>query len=126
GPNTFSNSSGTRKIRIQNEAPRVTRAKREGRFPWFVSRSCISLTRIAVGASQRRDERQVTEIFAVIEPVADQELRRRVEADPAGVEHQLARDALVQQRTQLERLGAALAQPRHEPVERVAAVDDVL
>src|SRR5690606_262612 len=54
---------------------------------------------------ERADERQVAVLLRVVEPVADDELRRDVEADVAHVDVDLGRLGLAQQRRDLDRRG---------------------
>src|SRR5262245_14290490 len=76
-------------------------------------------------SSEARDKWQMPVILTVIETVPDQELLRRIEADPARLTHELFGHVLVEKRAELETLRPALFEQRDQTVDRVPAVDYV-
>src|SRR2546426_96584 len=77
-------------------------------------------------SGQTRYVRQVSEVFGVIEPVPHEEHSRRVEPDERRLELEMLGEMLMQQRTDLQAPRCALAQERHQPVEGLSRIDDIL
>src|SRR5712671_2798311 len=68
----------------------------------------------------------MAEVLRVIQPVTHQELIRRIETNEPRIVLQPFRDALVQQRTDLERPRLPLLQCRHQTIQCAARINDVL
>src|SRR3989454_2102337 len=77
-------------------------------------------------SGQTRYVRQVSEVFGVIEPVPHEEHSRSVEPDERRLELEMLSQMLMQQRTDLQAPRRALAQERHQPVEGLPRIDDIL
>src|SRR5437667_47593 len=75
---------------------------------------------------EARDVGQVPEVLGVIEPVADEERARCVESDELWLQHEVRSEMLVQQRANLQTLRVPLPQQRHQSVQRLSRIDDVL
>src|SRR2546428_460405 len=76
--------------------------------------------------AQARDVRQVAEVLGVIEPVPHEEAARRVEAHEARLQHQALGHVLVQQGTDLQALRVPLSHQRHQPIDGLPRIHDVL
>src|SRR5689334_10532221 len=85
-----------------------------------------SLPDPSVGEAHRPDMVEVAIALRVVDPVADHELVRDLEADPARLHLDLAPRRLVEQRADLDPLGMARVEDFEHVLERVAGVDDVL
>src|SRR5437660_582099 len=77
-------------------------------------------------SGQTRYIRKVPEVFGVIEPVPDQKRPGGVETDERRFQLQWRSNVLVQQGTDLQTLRAAHPQQRHQPVEGLPGIDDIL
>src|SRR6266511_688844 len=77
-------------------------------------------------SGQARHVRQVSEVFRVIESVPHEEHSRSVEPDERRLELEMLGQMLMQQRTDLQTPRRALAQQRHQPVEGLPRIDDIL
>src|SRR4051794_39089298 len=75
---------------------------------------------------QRGDVRKVAVALGVVEPVADREAVRDLEADEADGKLDLAPRGLRQQRADLKRGRVARAEVAHEVLQRETRVDNVL
>src|SRR2546426_890141 len=102
------------------ERPERQRAERSGPVELARRRDAVGHLR------ETRDVRQVPEVLGVIQPVPDEEYPRGIEPDELWLEHQVLSQMFVQQRADLQTLRVPLPQQRHEPVQGLPRVDDVL
>src|SRR2546426_3799108 len=77
-------------------------------------------------SGQTRYVRQVPEVFGVIEPVPHEEHPRSVEPDERRLELEMLGQMLMQQGTDFQAPWRSLAQQRHQSVEGLSRIDDIL